>query len=66
MKITTKIALGIGVLIGYVLGRLKKGRWAIAVATFFAGRSLDLRALAADARQKLREEVPGAAKLSSP
>ncbi|MER7772317.1 hypothetical protein [Kitasatospora sp. NPDC096140] len=56
MKITTKIALGIGVLIGYVLGRLKKGRWALSVARFFAGRSLDPRALAIEALQKLGEE----------
>ncbi|MFJ9611545.1 hypothetical protein ACIRS1_34920 [Kitasatospora sp. NPDC101176] len=56
MKITIKIALGIGVLIGYVLGRLKKGRWALSVARLFAGRSLDPRALAIEALRKLGEE----------
>lgn len=56
MKITIRIALGIGVLIGYVLGRLKKGRWALSVARSFAGRSLDPRALAIEALRRLGEE----------
>ncbi|MCU7820190.1 hypothetical protein [Kitasatospora sp. DSM 101779] len=65
MKITTKIALGIAVVVGYVLGRLKKGRWALALATYFAGRRLDPRELATEALRKLGDEVPEVAKFTS-
>ncbi|WP_420706161.1 hypothetical protein [Streptomyces sp. NRRL B-24484] len=37
MKTTTKIVLLIAVVVGYVLGRLKKGRWALALASYLAG-----------------------------
>ncbi|MEW1914093.1 hypothetical protein AB0442_37700 [Kitasatospora sp. NPDC085895] len=57
MKITTKIALGIAVVVGYVLGRLKKGRWALAVAGYLAGRRLDPRGLVSEGLQKLGEAL---------
>ncbi|MGW4032724.1 histone protein [Streptomyces sp. NPDC004838] len=57
MKDTTKIALAAGVASGYVLGRAKKGRLALAVATYLVGRrnGLSPRRLAAEGAQKLGE-----------
>ncbi|MEU2629741.1 hypothetical protein [Kitasatospora sp. NPDC007106] len=58
MKITAKIALGLAVVVGYVLGRLKKGRWALAVAGYLAGRRLDPRELVCEGLQKSGETLP--------
>ncbi|MGW3046076.1 hypothetical protein ACWC9T_40160 [Kitasatospora sp. NPDC001159] len=65
MNNTTKVALGVAVAGGYVLGRMKKGRLAFAVATFIAGRrvGLDPRQLATEGLNKLRE-IPQVAGLS--
>ncbi|MBP0450658.1 hypothetical protein J5Y04_14045 [Kitasatospora sp. RG8] len=65
MNITTKVALGVAVAGGYVLGRAKKGRLAFAVATYIAGRrfGLDPRQLATEGLRKLGE-VPQVAELS--
>ncbi|WP_354645301.1 histone protein [Kitasatospora camelliae] len=65
MNTTTKVALGVAVAGGYVLGRMKKGRLAFAVATYIAGRrvGLDPRQLATEGLKKLGE-VPQVADLS--
>jgi hypothetical protein len=57
MKDTTKIALAAGVASGYALGRAKKGRAALAVATYLISRrsGLSPRRLATEGVQKLGE-----------
>ncbi|MGW7360751.1 histone protein [Streptomyces sp. NPDC054802] len=56
MKDTTKVALGAAVAGGYILGRTKKGRLAIAVATYLTGRQagLDPQQLVTSGLQKLK------------
>ncbi|MFE3599934.1 hypothetical protein [Streptomyces sp. NPDC059142] len=57
MEEQTKLALAAAVLGGYVLGRTKKGRLALAVATAVSGRGigLDPRELAAEGARRLAE-----------
>jgi len=64
MKVTTKIALAAAVAGGYLLGRMKKGRLAFAVATYVAGRrfGLDPQQLATEGLKRL-SEVPAVAEL---
>ncbi|WP_329303290.1 histone H1-like repetitive region-containing protein [Streptomyces sp. NBC_00659] len=64
MKVTTKIALAAAVAGGYLLGRMKKGRLAFAVATYLAGRrfGLDPQQLATEGLKRL-SEVPAVAEL---
>ncbi|WP_392959285.1 hypothetical protein [Streptomyces sp. LN245] len=64
MKVTTKIALVAAVAGGYLLGRMKKGRLAFAVATYVAGRrfGLDPQQLATEGLKRL-SEVPAVAEL---
>ncbi|MDQ0306181.1 type IV secretory pathway VirB10-like protein [Kitasatospora herbaricolor] len=65
MNNTTKVALVAATVGGYVLGRLKRGRLAFAVATYIAGRrfGLDPRQLATEGLRKLGD-VPQVAELS--
>ncbi|MFE3738451.1 hypothetical protein [Streptomyces sp. NPDC059134] len=57
MEEQTKLALAAAVLGGYVLGRTKKGRLALAVATAVSGRGIGLgpRELAAEGARRLAE-----------
>ncbi|MFE3824265.1 hypothetical protein [Streptomyces sp. NPDC059092] len=57
MEDQTKLALGAAVLGGYVLGRTKKGRLALTVATVVSGRGLGFspRELAAGGARRLAE-----------
>lgn len=50
-----KVALAAAVVGGYVLGRTKKGRMALSIATYLAGRrfGLDPRQLAAEGMRRL-------------
>jgi hypothetical protein len=59
-----KVALAAAVVGGYVLGRTKKGRVALSVATYLAGRrfGLEPRQLAAEGMRRLGE-VPQVAEL---
>src|SRR5690606_19817624 len=59
-----KVALAAAVVGGYVLGRTKKGRVALSVATYLAGRrfGLEPRQLAAEGLRRLGE-VPQVAEL---
>lgn len=60
----TKLALAVSIVAGYVLGRTKKGRLALTVATYVAGRrfGLEPRQLAAEGMRRLGE-VPQFAEL---
>ncbi|QXE37983.1 histone protein [Streptomyces sp. GMY02] len=64
MDRTTKVALASAVLGGYVLGRTKKGRLALTVATFLAGKGLgvDPKQLVTDGVRRLGE-IPQVAEL---
>lgn len=64
MEDQTKVTLAAAVVGGYVLGRTKKGRLAISVATYLAGRrfGLEPRQLAAEGMRRLGE-VPQFAEL---
>lgn len=64
MNVTTKIALAAAVAGGYLLGRMKKGRLAFAVATYLAGRrfGLDPQQLATEGLKRL-SEVPAVVEL---
>ncbi|MFD4773264.1 histone protein, partial [Streptomyces sp. NPDC058427] len=64
MEDQTKVTLAAAVVGGYVLGRTKKGRMAITVATYLAGRrfGLEPRQLAAEGMRRLGE-VPQVAEL---
>ncbi|CAM5558376.1 hypothetical protein SHIRM173S_13350 [Streptomyces hirsutus] len=64
MEDQSKVALGAAVVGGYLLGRTKKGRLAITVATYLAGRrfGLEPRQLAAEGMRRLGE-VPQFAQL---
>ncbi|MFD0514349.1 hypothetical protein ACFQ0Q_36600 [Streptomyces aureus] len=52
-----KVALAAAVVGGYVLGRTKKGRLALSIATYLAGRrfGLEPRQLAAEGMRRLGE-----------
>ncbi|MEU9014595.1 histone protein, partial [Streptomyces sp. NPDC048479] len=60
----TKLALAVSVVGGYLLGRTKKGRLALTVATYLAGRrfGLEPRELAAEGMRRLGE-IPQFAEL---
>ncbi|WP_327323442.1 histone protein [Streptomyces sp. NBC_01210] len=60
----TKVALAAAIVAGYVLGRTKKGKLALSVATYVAGRRFDLdpRQLAAEGMRRLGE-IPQVAEL---
>lgn len=64
MEDQTKLTLAVAVVGGYVLGRTKKGRVALSVATYLAGRrfGLEPRQLAAEGVRRLGE-VPQVAEL---
>lgn len=64
MEDQTKLTLAVAVVGGYVLGRTKKGRLALSVATYLAGRrfGLEPRQLAAEGMRRLGE-VPQVAEL---
>ncbi|MFJ8618862.1 histone protein, partial [Streptomyces clavifer] len=64
MEDQTKVTLAAAVVGGYVLGRTKKGRMAITIATYLAGRrfGLEPRQLAAEGMRRLGE-VPQFAEL---
>lgn len=55
MEDQTKVTLAAAVVGGYVLGRTKKGRLAITIATYLAGRrfGLEPRQLAAEGMRRL-------------
>lgn len=59
-----KVALAAAVVGGYVLGRTKKGRMALSIATYLAGRrfGLEPRQLAAEGMRRLGE-IPQVAEL---
>ncbi|MFF3752580.1 histone protein [Streptomyces sp. NPDC002018] len=60
----TKVALGSAVLGGYVLGRTKKGRFALTIATYVAGKGLgvDPKQLVTEGVRRLGE-IPQVAEL---
>ncbi|MFE7046140.1 histone protein [Streptomyces atratus] len=64
MDDTAKVTLAAAVVGGYVLGRTKKGRLALTIATYLAGRrfGLEPRQLAAEGMRKLGE-IPQFAEL---
>lgn len=64
MDDTAKVALAAAVVGGYVLGRTKKGRLALTIATYLAGRrfGLEPRQLAAEGMRRLGE-IPQFAEL---
>lgn len=61
MEDQTKLTLAVAVVGGYVLGRTKKGRLALSVATYLAGRrfGLEPRQLAAEGMRRLRRSPSG-------
>ncbi|MGW8882699.1 histone protein, partial [Streptomyces mirabilis] len=64
MDDTAKVTLAAAVVGGYVLGRTKKGRLALTIATYLAGRrfGLEPRQLAAEGMRRLGE-IPQFAEL---
>nr|BBJ50134.1 hypothetical protein SAVMC3_27630 [Streptomyces avermitilis] len=57
MDDTAKVTLAAAVVGGYVLGRTKKGRMALSIATYLAGRrfGLEPRQLATEGMRRLGE-----------